>query len=152
MVEINDEARERLARLVAERRKSISLSVSGAARQAHIDRGTWTGVEKGTRETEEYNYASVERVLGWEPGSIDTVLAGGDPTVQQVVPDAPPPNQERLGPLPDDDAIAAVMRSSRIPEEQKRRIVRILIEDRDREQQRRLALAEDLIRTWEETA
>lgn len=145
-------ARARLARLIEDRRKSLSLSISGAARAAGIDRGTWTAAERGTRQTEEYMYAGIERVLRWAPGSIDDIMAGGEPTIQQPAEATEPARPaETPGPLPDDEAIIKVMRSDRIPEDQKRRIVRILIDDRERERQRRIALADDLIRDYEQT-
>lgn len=59
----------------------MSLSVSAAARGAGIDRGTWTSVESGSRATEEYNFARIERVLGWGAGSVRSILAGGEPTL-----------------------------------------------------------------------
>jgi transcriptional regulator with XRE-family HTH domain len=74
------DAHARLAELVKSRRLSRRLSVSAAARAAHIDRATWTNLENRTRRLQQYNYAGVERALGWESGSIESVLAGGVPT------------------------------------------------------------------------
>lgn len=71
--------RENLRRLVATRRLERQLSVSSAARAAGVSRGTWIALEAGSRETETYNYAGVERALAWAPGSIDDILDGGDP-------------------------------------------------------------------------
>lgn len=71
--------RERLGHAIESRRKAMGLSLSAAARLAGVDRATWTGSERGTRQTETYNYASIERALKWVPGSVETVLAGGDP-------------------------------------------------------------------------
>lgn len=64
----------------------MALSISAAARSAGIDRGTWTGLERGHRATEDYVYARIEKVLAWKPGSIDNVLGGGDP--EQLAPAA----------------------------------------------------------------
>lgn len=75
--------RERLGQQVALRRTQLGLSVSAAARIAQIDRGTWAGVEKAVRLTEQYNFAGIERALQWAPGSIAATLAGGNPTPQQ---------------------------------------------------------------------
>lgn len=74
-----DPRRQRLGELVKARRQELALSISKAARAAEIDRATWTGVEKASRDTEEYNYGPIERVLRWERGSVAAVLAGGDP-------------------------------------------------------------------------
>lgn len=69
----------------------MGLSVSKAAREARISRVTWAAVESGTRETEAYNYGVIQRVLGWAPGSVDAVLAGGEPTVLLNTNDQPAP-------------------------------------------------------------
>lgn len=76
------EARERLGQLVSDRRRTLGLSLSAAARAAGLDRATWTGMERGTRRTEEYNYASIKRALKWDTGSVDRILAGGGPVPQ----------------------------------------------------------------------
>lgn len=83
MVVDTTEARERLGQIVSDRRRTLGLSLSAAARAAGIDRATWTGMERGTRRTEEYNYASIDRALRWAPGSVDRVLAGGEPEPQE---------------------------------------------------------------------
>lgn len=102
--------RERLGRQVALRRSHLGLSISAAARIAQIDRGTWTGVEKAARETEEYNHAGIERALQWAPGSIAATLAGGDPTPQRA---DQPEAIERT--LPEDfDLQAEIERISRL--------------------------------------
>lgn len=38
-------------------------------------------MEAGSRETYLHNLGQVERVLGWMAGSMDLVLAGGEPTL-----------------------------------------------------------------------
>lgn len=78
-----------LGQRVLTRRKELGLSVSAAARQASINRATWSAIERGERETEEYIYGSVERALNWQPGSIDAILSGKNaepatPTVPSV--------------------------------------------------------------------
>jgi hypothetical protein len=137
--------RQRLGRFVTERRQALGLSISAAARQASSSRQTWTAVEDGTRETEDYKYGLIEVVLGWAPGSIADILAGGQPTLAEAATTTPTASEVH------DEAIVRVMNSDRISEEQKRKIVAILIEDRQREHERRIALADDLIRTWEDT-
>ena len=71
--------RQRLAALIKQRRRKQGLSLSAAAEAAGIDRATWTSAETGRRKTYEHLYAAIERALLWAPGSIETVLAGGDP-------------------------------------------------------------------------
>lgn len=76
-----DERRVRLANAIEARRKELGLSLSAAARAAGgMDRGTWTAAERGTRDTEDYIYAAIERALQWLPGSAQAVLAGGQPS------------------------------------------------------------------------
>lgn len=48
---------------------------------AGINRATWGALERGDRETEDYVFGGVERALKWAPGSVDAVLAGGEPAV-----------------------------------------------------------------------
>lgn len=67
-----------------QRRRQLGLSISRAAKEAGIDRGTWTSVEEATRETAEYNYGPIERTLRWKLGSIDVILAGGDPVPEDA--------------------------------------------------------------------
>lgn len=153
MTEPQDDLRTRLARMVEDRRKSLSLSISRAAREAGIDRGTWTGLERGSRQTEEYNYAGIERALKWASGSIDDIVAGGEPTVQQAAAAEPAPaGREPESMSPRSKAIIRVMQSERVPEEEKPRIVAILLADQAAEEQRRLALAEELMRPWEQAS
>jgi transcriptional regulator with XRE-family HTH domain len=71
--------RERLGRVVAARRRALGLSASQAARDAGVSRSTWISIENGTRDTEKYVYAKVERALSWATGSFDRVLDGNDP-------------------------------------------------------------------------
>lgn len=147
--------RERLGRLVYERRRALGLSIARAARDAGINRATWTAIEDASRDTETYNYGPVERVLGWASGSIDDILDGGEPTLQIPTSVAEPEMArpaETPTPQVEDEAIVKVMQSDKVPESEKPRIIAILIADREREQQRRLALAEDLMRDYNDEA
>jgi hypothetical protein len=76
--------RLRLGHLVLARRKELGLSIREAARRAGVMRPTWTGLEQGVRRTADYNFAAMERTLSWGPGSIESVLGGGDPAVLAV--------------------------------------------------------------------
>jgi hypothetical protein len=78
--------RERLARMIRDRRlKDLKISVRTAATRAGIDRGTWASAESGERRTAEVNLAGIEEALEWEPGSIDAILAGGEPTPRRIM-------------------------------------------------------------------
>lgn len=61
------------------RRNACGLSISAAADAAGINRMTWSSIEAGDRDTEDYIIGRVERALGWAPGSAARVLAGGRP-------------------------------------------------------------------------
>ena len=41
---------------------------------------TLADIEHGVRKASAGTYAILENTLGWAPGSIDTILAGGEPT------------------------------------------------------------------------
>ena len=84
MAEGSDQARQRLGELVLARRQELGLSLREAARRAGIMRPTWTGMEHGSRRTAAYNFAAIERALDWRPGSIEAVLAGGQPEAGQA--------------------------------------------------------------------
>lgn len=143
----------RLGELVNERRRAMSLSISAAARAAGIDRGTWTGIEKGTRETVEYNFARIERVLGWQPGTIDRIMDGEDPG------EGTEPEEVRwVGSdlSPDDIALEIEMiQKSQLPETIKRAMIREVGNLRDRQLQERENLPEkqaaerrEQVKTW----
>lgn len=79
-VEDLPDAQARLADLIEKRRLQMGLSTSAAAREARIDRATWSSAEKGAR-LRDYNLTAIERVLRWAPGSIEEILVGGDPVL-----------------------------------------------------------------------
>lgn len=87
--------RQRLGRLVGQRRQALGLSLSEAARQAGVNRATWTGIEQRGTEAEDYTLARVEQVIGWKPGSVQAVLAGGEPVES---PQPGRPERVRTGP------------------------------------------------------
>jgi transcriptional regulator with XRE-family HTH domain len=86
MAEVEERRRQRLGQHVMTRRKELGLSVREAARRAGVMRATWTGLEQGSRRTADYNFAAVERVLEWQPGSLARVAEGGDPTPVAAAP------------------------------------------------------------------
>lgn len=66
--------RRRLAWLVKQQRQSLGLSVRAAASKAGVDRATWTGMEDGSRGTQDRQFAGIERALEWPPGAIAAIL------------------------------------------------------------------------------
>lgn len=77
-------AHQRLAQIVKARRVELGLSVRDIAKQAVIDRQTWTNLEAAARTLRTTNWSKVERVLGWGPGSIAAILDGGEPTYPRL--------------------------------------------------------------------
>jgi transcriptional regulator with XRE-family HTH domain len=91
--------RARLAEIVRRERTRRGLSIRSAAAQAGVDRGTWTGVEDGTRLPQAHKAAQMEPVIGLGPGSFESVLAGGDPLPLER--EQPPPLTEEQRELMD---------------------------------------------------
>ena len=52
---------------------------------------TLADIEHGVRKASPGSYAMLENKLAWAPGSIDTILAGGEPKELVVTAAAPPP-------------------------------------------------------------
>ncbi|MBN1174299.1 MAG: hypothetical protein JXA67_19170 [Micromonosporaceae bacterium] len=83
--------RERLAQEIRGRRRELRLSLREAAKRAGIARNTWSGVEDETRIAQDTTYAGIEAALEWAPGSIEAILAGGNPTPGDPLPETLPP-------------------------------------------------------------
>lgn len=77
---MDDNVWAKLGQAVKERRLELGLSVRTAAAQADINRATWGTLEEGDRRLSRHLWKSVEATLSWTPGSIDRILAGGNPT------------------------------------------------------------------------
>lgn len=142
--------RQRLADHVKNRRLSLSLSVRAAAERAGMARNTWTSLEDSTRRTAETAYAGIERALAWETGSVRAILDGGEPTPAIAVHDVavvvtrPKRNITSADIETDgtDDVLIRIMKSD-LPDADKARIVRTLLDDQRRFAQQR---ADELIR------
>ncbi|MEW2474654.1 helix-turn-helix domain-containing protein [Micromonospora gifhornensis] len=111
--------RVRLAEMIRTRRLELGLSVSAVARTAGIDRATWASAEKGERDTQPHNWAGIERALNWRPGSIASILAGGDPT---------PTTDDGV-----DEELELVRTDPRISDEMRERIITLILERRERD-------------------
>jgi predicted transcriptional regulator len=71
-----------LATALRERRKALRLTQEELAEHAGIHTGTIKDYEAGKAYTRmPKSWSALERVLGWSPGSAQTVLEGGAPTV-----------------------------------------------------------------------
>lgn len=78
----HDDQHRRLGELIRKRRLQLGLSMRAAAIAAGVNRTTWATAETGGRRTTEHLLPGIERTLRWAPGSIDLVLAGGNPVDQ----------------------------------------------------------------------
>lgn len=128
-----------LAKLIQRRRLDLGLSVRQAAETAGIARNTWASAEDGSRQTSDTNFAAIERALRWTPGSISQVKAGGAPN---ELPDAP--SSTRTTSNDADEALIRIMRSD-IPDGDKARIVRLLIQKQERARKEWLAMVDEMI-------
>lgn len=78
----------RLAAAARERRLQLSLALNDAnAKGAGTSKGTWQRVERGEpiRVT---NYAKIDALLGWAPGSCIAILEGREPITSRPAEDA----------------------------------------------------------------
>jgi hypothetical protein len=122
------------------RREDLAAAVDG------ISMRTLGDIETGKRDRYHPNtIGSLENALRWKPGSVDTVLEGGDPSEKPA--DGPTP---ALREAASDAALIRVMSDPRISDRDKMRIARILIDERERFEQERISHAEALIRTFQE--
>lgn len=69
----------RLARFIQRRREELGLSVRKAASLAEVDRGTWADAEEAKRNLSRRSWSGFERALQWQAGSIEAILAAGEP-------------------------------------------------------------------------
>jgi hypothetical protein len=79
-----DDAKIRLGMQIRHRRETMSPPLTreqlaqavrmGERRLGDIERGKWDSIRAHNRD-------AIERILGWEPGSWDAVLTGGEPTI-----------------------------------------------------------------------
>jgi transcriptional regulator with XRE-family HTH domain len=75
-----DEGRQRLGRTIRAARTDANLTANEAASHAGMSPTTWGRIERGDDiSVRPATYAAIERVLGWEMGSIGLVLEGGAP-------------------------------------------------------------------------
>ncbi|KOT94563.1 hypothetical protein ADK70_12790 [Streptomyces rimosus subsp. pseudoverticillatus] len=69
---------DRLARYVKQRRLEMNLARLLAANAAGMSKDTWARVERG-QPVREMNYAKIDKVLEWAPGSCVSVASGQEP-------------------------------------------------------------------------
>ena len=85
------DALERLGRHVVSRRVALGYRTrTELANSLMFTVRTLADIENGVRRASPGTYAMLENKLGWAPGSIDTILAGGEPKEQVVKLSRPP--------------------------------------------------------------
>jgi transcriptional regulator with XRE-family HTH domain len=130
---------ERLGKYVVSRRVQLRYKTRQPFADAlGISLRTLGDLETGRREKYEPNtIAALENALGWAAGSVDDIVAGGEPTLNPMRPDAANGATTTADNAADpDEALRRVMLSD-LPDDRKRLIVEILIDQkRDAERQR----------------
>lgn len=81
---------ERTAALIQERRGHLGLSQKRLAELAGVSARSIQNLESGKNWPLAKNRPAIERALQWEPGSLDAIRNGGEPTELQQPPETPP--------------------------------------------------------------
>lgn len=123
--------RQRLARLMDERRLDLELTWNDVAERAGITREGLRRTRTGTGRIRSLTKRGIERALRWERGSVDTILGGGDPTDAK---DSAHPMDRAEALMDENERMAAelVARIKRLNERKRRAVeelVRALEED-----------------------
>ncbi len=91
-------ALERLGHHVVSRRVALGYrNRTDLASSLQFTVRTLADIEHGVRKASPGTYAMLENKLSWSPGSIDTILAGGDPKELVVELRGPTPNAPTQG-------------------------------------------------------
>ncbi|MET0419572.1 MAG: hypothetical protein ABW022_26455 [Actinoplanes sp.] len=118
------------------RREDLTTAFEG------ISQRTLGDIESGRREGYHRNtLATLEHALQWAPGSMNAILDGGEPVTQAPAGAPPAANSS-------DSALAAVMRSDKLTESDKAKIVKVLIAEQQRFERERAARAQELIQIF----
>ena len=116
-------ALERLGHQIVSRRVALGYrNRTDLANSLQFTVRTLSDIENGVRKASPGTYAMLENKLGWAPGSIDTILAGGEPKELVVKPrrDSPEPRHRSFTA---DDALSRAS-TEELLLELRRRIIR----------------------------
>jgi hypothetical protein len=116
-------ALERLGHHIVSRRVALGYrNRTDFADSLKFTARTLSDIENGVRKASPGTYAMLENKLGWAPGSIDTILAGGEPKelVVKLRRDGPEPRRRSFT---TDDALADAS-TEELLLELRRRIIR----------------------------
>src|SRR5262245_66267311 len=77
---MDEHALERLGHHIVSRRVALGYRTrTDLANRLQFTVRTLSDIENGVRQASPGTYAMLENKLAWAPGSIDTILAGGEP-------------------------------------------------------------------------
>ncbi|MFI5934725.1 helix-turn-helix domain-containing protein [Actinoplanes sp. NPDC051494] len=131
---------QRLATYLVARRIQLGYRHRPAfAEAAGVSLRTLSDIENGLRVPSASTIAALDQALQWQPGSVRETLAGGEPAQAKL---ASEPGDHSTG---SDPLLIQVMRSTDISDEDKARIVEILIAEKRRAEDARAAHAQQLI-------
>jgi hypothetical protein len=119
---MDQHALERLGHHIVSRRVALGYrNRTDFANSLQFTVRTLSDVENGVRKASPGTYAMLENKLGWAPGSIDTILAGGEPKelVVKLRRDTPEPRYHSF----DTDALSRAS-TEELLLELRRRIIR----------------------------
>jgi hypothetical protein len=115
-------ALERLGHHIVSRRVALGYrNRTDFANSLQFTARTLSDIENGVRKASPGTYAMLENKLGWAPGSIDTILAGGEP--KELVVKLRPTTPELRYQSFTDDALAGAS-TEELLLELRRRIIR----------------------------
>jgi hypothetical protein len=90
---MDQQALERLGHHIVSRRVALGFrNRTDLADSLQFTVRTLSDIENGVRKASPGTYAMLENKLAWAPGSIDTILAGGEPKELAVEPRPTRPN------------------------------------------------------------
>ena len=120
---MDEHALERLGHHIVSRRVALGYrNRTDLANSLQFTVRTLSDIENGVRKASPGTYAMLENKLAWAPGSIDTILAGGEPKelVVKLRRDSPEPRHRSFV---TDDALAGAS-TEELLLELRRRIIR----------------------------
>lgn len=74
---------QRVGQHVADRRNALAMNQADLVREARVDPRTVRSLERGDRWPLDSSRVKIERALGWPAGTLDSLLAGGEPPIDE---------------------------------------------------------------------
>lgn len=153
-----------LAAEVTRRRRELGLTQEDVRGRGGPSTATMRLIEGALQESYRPGIlASLERALSWAPGSVESILAGGEPktviathlvAADRYLTKASGYSRASINPpqVPGDDADIQLVLDSDLPQAEKDEIIRGLLEERLDERRRRVAQAQRYIDLYRRTA